>query len=109
MPQDDRSGPHIGGPAYGAAVLASCKLSDHWSVAARFEGLITAGNLNLFYGAGSGAWSATLTPTYQEGVFFARAEASYVGIENAKSGLALGRNLDETSQARLMLETGVLF
>ncbi len=109
VPPDDRLGLHAGGSAYGAAVLASCKLNDDWSMAVRVEELDTAGHLNLLYGAGSGAWSATLTPTYQEGVFFARAEASYVGIENGKSGLALGRNLDEDSQARLMLETGVLF
>jgi hypothetical protein len=109
VPVDNRSGLQTGGSAFGAALLASCKLSDNWSMAVRAEELITAGSLNLLYGAGSGAWSATLTPTYQEGVFFARAEASYVGIENGKSGLALGRNLDEESQERLMLETGVLF
>jgi len=47
----------------------------------------------------------TLTPTYQKGVFFARAEASYVGIANGKSGLRLGRNLDSSEQVRLMLES----
>jgi hypothetical protein len=108
-PADNRSGLHSGGSAFGAALLASYRLSDDWSMAVRTEKLITAGNLNLLYGAGSSAWSTTLTPAYQEGVFFARAEASYVGIENGKNGLALGRSLDEKSQARLMLETGVLF
>jgi hypothetical protein len=92
-----------------AAVLASCKLDDNWSVAARGEGVNAQGGLNVLYGPASSAWSLTLTPTYQEGVFFTRAEASYVGIANGKSGLRLGHNLDSSEQGRLMLETGVLF
>ncbi len=93
----------------GAAVLASWKFDDNWSVAARGEALRTQGGLNVLYGPGSGTWSLTLTPIYQKGVFFARAEASYVGIANGTPGLRLGRSLDSTEQARLMLETGVLF
>jgi hypothetical protein len=67
------------------------------------------GDMNLLYGPESGAWSASLTPTYQNGVFFARAEAAYVGSENGRNGFALGRRLENSSQARLMLETGMLF
>ena len=51
----------------------------------------------------------TLTPTYQSGVFFARMDASYVGLEHATAGSALGRTLDDVSQIWLMAETGVLF
>jgi hypothetical protein len=93
----------------GAAMLASCKLNDDWSVAIRGESVHAQGGLNVLYGPDSSAWSLTLTPAYQKGVFFARAEASYVGIANGKPGLGLGRNLDSNAQARLMLETGVLF
>lgn len=96
------------------AVLVSYALNDDWKLAARAEyisssGSAGAGTANLLYGPGSNAWSFTVTPTYQHGIFFARAEASYVGVGGATAGDAFGPNLDKTSQARLMLETGVLF
>jgi hypothetical protein len=108
-PSNPQAGLQTGASAFGGGLLASCKLDDNWSIGVRTEGLATAGRLNLLYGPGSGAWSVTLTPTYQEGVFFGRAEASYVGLEGGQSGFAMGRNSDRESQARLMLETGVLF
>jgi len=98
-----------GASTAGAALLVSYKQDDRWSVAARAEALATMGDMNLLYGPESGAWSATLTPTYQNGVFFARAEAAYVGSENGRNGFTLGRRLENSSQARLMLETGMLF
>jgi hypothetical protein len=98
-----------GASTAGAALQVSYKQDDRWSIAARAEALATMGDMNLLYGPESGAWSATLTPTYQNGVFFARAEAAYVGSENGRNGFALGRRLENSSQARLMLETGMLF
>ena len=64
---------------------------------------------NLLYGPGSAAWSLTFTPTYQHGVFYARGEASYTAALDAAPGDTFGRSLDTSSQARLMLETGVVF
>lgn len=93
---------------FGAAVLASYRVSENWSIAARGEALASQGSANLLYGPGSSAWSLTLTPTYQEGVFFARAEASYVGLTKVAAGAGLGRDAGRTAQARVMLEAGVL-
>lgn len=98
----------------GGAVLASYALNDEWKIAGRAEyisssGSFAAGTPNLLYGPGSDAWSFTITPTYQHGIFFARGEASWVGLSNAVAGYAFGQNFDKTSQARLLLEAGVLF
>jgi hypothetical protein len=98
----------------GGAVLVSYAISGEWKFAGRGEyinasGNAVAGTPNLLYGPGSDAWSLTLTPTYQHGIFFARGEASYVGAGHTAAGFVFGPHLDQTSQARLMLETGVLF
>ena len=57
----------------------------------------------------SGAWSLTLTPTYQRALFFARGEASYTRIGRLAPGFGFGSNFDKRDQVRLMFETGVLF
>lgn len=98
----------------GGAVLVSYALNDDWKIAGRAEYISSSGNLasgapNLLYGPGSDAWSFTITPTYQHGIFFARGEASYVGVGSSTAGFVFGQNLDQTSQARLLIETGVLF
>ncbi|HEY1614288.1 MAG TPA: outer membrane beta-barrel protein [Rhizomicrobium sp.] len=102
------------GDTYGAALLASYKVSDKWSFAGRVEyidstGSIADGSPNLLYGPGSKAWSFTVTPTYQYKIFFVRPEASYVAVQSATAGLALGPQFNDRNQFRAMLETGVLF
>ena len=98
----------------GGALLVSYALNDDWKIAGRAEyisssGSAAAGTPNLLYGPGSDAWSFTVTPTYQHGIFFARGEASYVGVGSATAGDVFGPNLDNTWQARLLIEAGVLF
>ena len=93
----------------GAAMLLIRKLNDDWSLGARCEYLASEGDINLLYGVGSSSWSLTLTPTYQKGVLFARAEASYVALFHGQAGSEFGRKADSNSQARLMFETGILF
>jgi hypothetical protein len=73
------------------------------------SGSATDGSANLLYGPGSSAWSATITPSYQTGIFFARAELSYVAASGITSGLALGPNGRNTNQTRFAIEAGVLF
>lgn len=80
----------------------------------RLEYLNTTGNSgsasnNLLYGPNSGAWSATLTPTYQNGAFFARLEGSYVRALNYTSGNAFGQTGNTPSQTRVMIEAGLLY
>ena len=99
---------------YSAALLASYSFTGELFLAGRIEyigtsGHTVAGTPNLLYGPGSDAWSITLTPTFQHGIFFARADASYVGASDTTSGYAFGQHLDRTSQTRFMVESGVLF
>lgn len=104
---------------YGGALLAKYSLSNHFSLAARGEYLKSSGRgcggvldctpTNLLYGPHSDAWSLTFTPTYQKGVFFARAEASYTRIGNLSPGSGFGQDFKKRDQARALVETGFLF
>jgi hypothetical protein len=107
--QDNAAGLRGTSHTNGAAMLVIRKLNDDWSIGARGEYLGSQGTTNLLYGPASSVWSLTVTPTYQKGVLFARAEASYVALSPTQPGSALGRNADSVSQARLMFETGVVF
>ncbi len=64
---------------------------------------------NLLYGPNSAAWSATLSPTWQQGPYFARVEASFVSALNYTPGTAFGVNGITRNQARGILEAGILF
>jgi hypothetical protein len=64
---------------------------------------------NLLYGPGSKAWSFTITPTYQYKRFFARTEFSFVKANDFVSGSAFGGNGTNSTQTRVLLESGVLF
>lgn len=103
-----------GASTYAAAVLASYAITTEVSLAGRVEYIAQSGNrdtgtTNLLYGPGSQAVSFTVTPTYQKGVFFARAEYSFVKALDVTPGLAFGRTGEQTSQNRFMLETGIIF
>jgi hypothetical protein len=113
VPRNAALGIAHGAAAYGAAVAATYTFGGGWAIAARGEyiastGKHAAGAPNLLYGAGSRAWSLTLTPSYQQEIYFARAEASYVRAADATSGLAFGPAGRNASQTRVMLETGIL-
>ena len=99
---------------YGGAILASYAVNDNVSVAGRAEYISSSGSIkngapNLLYGPGSSAWSVTFTPTYQEGIWFVREELSYVQADSTTPGLAFGRGGNNHSQARVMIEGGVVF
>lgn len=99
---------------YGAALLGKYSFSDQWALAGRVEvikssGSVTDGTPNLLYGPGSGAWSLTLTPTWQKGIFFARAEGSYVHAFKTVPGFALGPAFNDKSQVRGLIEAGIIF
>ena len=104
------------GSTFGAALLASYAFPDldGVSLPVRVEYITSSGSArdgspNLLYGAGSEAWSFTVTPTYQKGIFFARAEASYVDTSKTTVGAVFGTNGNAKSQFRGLLETGVMF
>lgn len=96
----------------GAAMLARYAFDEHFSLAGRVEYLDSTGSNaspSLLYGPGSSAWSVTVTPTWQFERFFVRPEASYVQAGGTTDGFAFGSDLDEDSQARLLVEFGWLF
>lgn len=111
-PQDAGVGLADDASTLGAAVLAKYNFDQNWNLAGRLEYIDSNGSAagpNLLYGANSNAWSATITPTYQYKLFFGRAEASYVHAGNITGGSAFGIAGNDRAQARLLLETGVLF
>jgi hypothetical protein len=103
------------GSTYGGAVLASYAVSDNLSLAGRIEGIGSTGSLangapNLLgYGPGSAAWSVTVTPTYQAGVWFARADASWTQASSIAPGFGFGKTGGSRNQGRIVLEAGVIF
>lgn len=104
-----------GTDTWAGALLVSYSIDDNWKLAARGEyesstghGDASAPNL-IGYGAGSNAWSFTVTPTYQWKVLYARGEFSYVGAGSVTPGDTFGTSGTKNNQVRLMLETGVLF
>ena len=104
---------------YSGALLASyafdakSKLAG-FSLPVRAEYIASTGDgasgaPNLLYGAGSKAWSITVSPTYQYKIYFIRAELSYVGTSSTTPGSVFGPNGTATSQTRALAETGFLF
>jgi len=114
VPADAGLGISHSASTYAVAILANYALTNNWKIGGRMEyiqatGSLSSGTPNLLYGPGSRAWSLTITPTYQNGIFFARADAAYVDIGSATPGTAFGPSFDKTAQVRFLLEAGVLF
>jgi Putative beta-barrel porin-2, OmpL-like. bbp2 len=102
-----------GARSYGGAVLVSYAFTGAFSLAGRAEvvestGTVASGAPDLLYGPGGGAMSFALTPTYQRRRFFVRAEPSFVKARHIASGRGFG-NGDSATQARFIVETGLLF
>ena len=115
VPADQSIGLMTSASSYGGAILANYAINDHWGLAGRIEYIATSGNgsdpssTNLLYGAGSGAFSATITPTFTYNRFFARADVSVVDITNLVAGDGFGSHGTARTQVRGVLEAGVIF
>ena len=94
---------------FGGAILANYDLGHGFNLGGRLEYIGSTGSNSLIYGPGSGAFSATITPTFQWQYYFARAEVSFVKANGVTSGFGLGPNFNGNSQTRVMVETGILF
>jgi putative OmpL-like beta-barrel porin-2 len=101
-----------GSSVFGGAVLASYSFDDNWKLAGRVEYVSESGTPGtspdiLGYGAGSNAWTVTVTPTFQWKQLFARVDLSYVGLGSATTGF--GSAFNKSDQFRGVFETGVIF
>jgi len=108
------------GSTWGAAILASYKFSHTtwlygFSLPVRVEFIRSSGiqapetpNL-LGYGPGAKVLTATITPTYQHGIYFVRAEFSGITIFGINEFFALGPGGHDHDQIRGLLEAGVRF
>lgn len=98
---------------FGGGVYGIYTMDGGYSLAGRVEYISTNGDktdaATLLYGGGSDAWSFTITPTWQNKFFFARAEFSYVKISSGTPGAMLGSTFSSDSMTRVMLEAGVIF
>jgi hypothetical protein len=119
VPAASEIGAFTSAATYGGAILANYSFGDDSplsgvSLPLRFEYIGSTGSAangapNLLYGPGSNAWSITFTPTYQYKIFFARAEISHVGTSSTTPGLVFGRDGNNTTQTRGLLEVGIFF
>ena len=118
---DLRTGVVRGARTYSGAVLAKYSFGPNFSVGARGEYIATSSDpcravdgpgcapTSLLYGPDSNAWSLTVTPTWQRGIFFARGEVSYVRIDDYQPGFGFGSAGGSRDQVRGLFEAGVLF
>src|ERR1700722_4303950 len=91
------------------AVLVTYAFNDFWKLSGRFEYVGSSGPANILYGAGSNAFSFTITPTWQYKRFFIRPELSYISASSTTAGAALGQFGNDTDQFRGLIESGILF
>jgi hypothetical protein len=119
-PQQTELGLYRSASTTGGAVLAKYTITPEISVAGRVEYEKSSSKdcpatdllcvpTNLMFGPSSKAWSLTLTPTWQKGIYFARAEISYVHASDVTPGFGFGTDLDADTQTRGVIEAGVLF
>jgi Putative beta-barrel porin-2, OmpL-like. bbp2 len=114
VPTDARIGIPRGASTQGEALLLSYNLKHGLFLAVRPEyisstGTVAKGNANLLYGPGSNAFGFTVTPTYQKGAFFGRAEFSIVHAGSSTAGDAFGSSGLDANQPRGAIEVGFLF
>jgi hypothetical protein len=103
-------GVSLEGDTFGGALLAKYAFNPLFNLGGRVEYVGSSGKANLLgYGINSSAFSLTLTPTFQKGIFFARGEFSFVEVGNESHGLAFGANGNSDHQIRGLFEAGVLF
>jgi hypothetical protein len=114
VPTNVQAGIPRGASTAGGAVLVDHTFKHGLSLAGRGEYVSSTGtaaerSINLLYGPGSAAWSATLTPTYQAGRFFVRGDLALVRVTDETAGFAFGQAGTQRAQPRATAEFGFLF
>ncbi|MGH9401628.1 MAG: outer membrane beta-barrel protein [Terriglobia bacterium] len=114
VPTDEKIGVAHGAATRGVALLTNYNFKHGMSLAGRAEYISSTGNaadgaVNLLYGPGSGAWSITLTPTYQNHGFFIRGDFSVVRATSYTPGDGFGPQGLNRTQPRGLVEAGFIF
>ena len=111
--QDTGDNVAVGGHTLGGSLIVNYDFNENYSLAARGEYIKETGGANLLaYGTTAPkAWTLTLTPTYRQKSFFARADLSYVKVNDGdtQNNSVFGVRGTEDSQARAVGEIGLLF
>lgn len=113
VPASAAAGVSAGAGTRAAAVLVGRQFGRHYALAARAEaigstGSAAQGSVNLLYGPGSGAWSATLTPGWQNPHFFLRGDLGLVAATRITTGDAFGPAGANRRQLRTVVEIGLV-
>lgn len=103
-----------GASTNGGAILASYAFKHGFSLPVRFEYITSSGSaannaLNLVFGPGSTGTSFTVTPTFQQGGFFARGDFAFVHAGSYTSGDVFGPLGNNNNQFRAVAEVGWIF
>ncbi|MBZ5564305.1 MAG: porin [Acidobacteriia bacterium] len=114
VPTNPSIGIAKGASTRGAALLVNYNFKHGCSLAGRGEYLSSTGNaheqaVNLLFGPGSGGWSVTLTPAFQDHGFFVRGDFSFVQATHFTPGDGFGPLGMNRSQPRGQLEAGFMF
>jgi hypothetical protein len=101
--------------ATGGAANVSYAFKSGFSLPVRVEyltssGSATDGSVNLLgYGAGSGGFTFTATPTYQKGGMYLRGDLATVHATSYTTGAVFGKTGTDANQFRGVLEFGFIF
>jgi hypothetical protein len=114
VPTNAKVGVTKGATTDGVALLFNYNFKHGISLALRPEyisssGSVANGAVNLLYGPGSSAFGFTVTPTYQKGGFFARADVSVADAQSFTAGDAFGSTGKNGTQTRGVIEAGFMF
>jgi hypothetical protein len=114
VPTNPKIGIVRGATTQGGAILVNHTFKRGFSLAGRGEYITSSGSVadqavNLMFGPGSAGWSATLTPTFQNGGFFFRGDLSFVRATNYTPGYVFGLAGMNQNQPRAMAEIGFIF
>lgn len=114
VPTNKKIGITQGADTDGFALLFNYNFKHGLSLALRPEYITSSGSarngaVNLLYGPGSNAFAFTVTPTYQKGAFFMRADVSVADARSFTPGDAFGGLGLNGTQTRGVIESGFLF
>jgi hypothetical protein len=114
VPTNRKAGITQGADTVGGALLLTYNFPHHFSLSGRGEYLSSNGNareqaVNLLYGPGSGAWSLTITPTFQEHGFFIRGDIAVPRATSYTPGDGFVSLGIQQTQPRSVIEAGFVF